>query len=278
MRYRLLGSVEVTHDGTVVPIVRRRERCLLGLLLLEIGRFISVDRLIYLLWEGDEPEHARRSVYTHVARIRATLDRAGAGVLASSGAGYAMKVDPDQVDLHRFRTLVTAARGSEDPAHRVARLEEALGLWRGDVMQGSASAWLRERVFSDVEALRIDAAEELLTAALHLGQHQSRLPVLAHLSATYPAREGFAALYMTALHRAGRDAEALSFYSRVRTYLCKELGLDPGRRLRDLQRAILRQEETEDPLPPAIPRPAPWSVGPAGLPVARAPSSAAPSS
>ena len=56
MDFGVLGPLAAVHGGRTVDLgSRRRERCLLGLLLLEPGRAISIDRLIDLLWEGEPP-------------------------------------------------------------------------------------------------------------------------------------------------------------------------------------------------------------------------------
>src|SRR5690348_12724088 len=106
---RVLGPVEVRQDGRVVAVGRRRERLLLGLLLLEPGRVISTDRLQDLLWDGDPPATARGQLRANVSRLRARLDPDGSGrnglrVLSRAG-GYVVEIDADAVDAHRFRTL-----------------------------------------------------------------------------------------------------------------------------------------------------------------------------
>src|SRR5262249_43243734 len=146
MRYRVLGPVEVARGDTVISILRRRERCLLGVLLLDVGRFVPVDRLVDLLWDGEPPKHARRAVQSHVARIRAPVGAGPGEELVRGGGGYMLRVDPATVDAHRFRALVAEARAAADLSHRMSLLEHALDLWRGEVMQDAATARLRERI------------------------------------------------------------------------------------------------------------------------------------
>ena len=57
--------------------------------------------------------------------------------------------------------------------------------------------------------------------------------------ATYPFQEGLWELLITALYRAGRQADALATYQRVRNQLADELGLDPGPQLQQLEQQIL---------------------------------------
>ena len=55
-----------------------------------------------------------------------------------------------------------------------------------------------------------------------------------------------AAQLMLALYRSGRQAEALEAYQAARTTLVEELGIEPGRALRELQQAILGQDAELD--------------------------------
>ena len=59
---------------------------------------------------------------------------------------------------------------------------------------------------------------------------------------------------MLALYRCGRQAEALSAYQRTRRMLVDELGVEPGRELRDLQAGILAGD-------PALAAPGPTLAG-----------------
>lgn len=228
---------------------------------------VPADRLVDLLWDGVAPASARPSLHSHVARLRAALEFAPGEALVSGRGGYSLQVDPDAVDVQRFRALVAAGRGAGDAAARADLFEQALGLWRGPVMQDSASPELRDRIAGDLEALRLDVTEELMATGIALGREHQVLPTLARLAAEHPARERFTELYMTALRRTGRDAEALAVYGRARVYLADELGLDPGPRLRDLQARILRQEtDPVEPEPgpahPRVPRRLPAGVRP----------------
>ena len=55
---------------------------------------------------------------------------------------------------------------------------------------------------------------------------------------------------MLALYRSGRQAEALQAFQAARRALADELGIDPGRWLRQLETGILRQDPGLDWTPP----------------------------
>jgi DNA-binding SARP family transcriptional activator len=254
MDFGVLGPLTAVHEGRTVDLgSRRRERCLLGLLLLEPGRAISIDRLIDLLWEGEPPPNARGTLSSHVSRLRGRLDpdRQGSqGVrLRTGGDGYLVDVPNDNVDAVRFRTLTTSANTVADPLARSQVLGDALGLWRGSLLADAATDWLRSRVGADLVELRMAAAEAKLEADLECGRYGTALADAASLVAENPFRERLASLYLLALYRSGRQTDALEFYRIVRDRLADELGLDPGSELRSMHEAILRRDPDLEPAP-----------------------------
>jgi DNA-binding SARP family transcriptional activator len=236
MEIRLLGPVEARHDGRRIGLGRRKERCLLGLLLLEAGRHISTDRLIDLLWTDQPPANARAAVHTSVARLRARVAPYGVR-LVSGGGGYAADVDPQSVDAHRFSRQVALAEGLVDPADRADALREALMLWRGPLLADAADDRVRARVGTVLEEQRLVAAERLAEAELSAGRPDRAIADVVGLVEQDPSHERLAALLMSALHGSGRPGDALAVYQRTEAVLAAELGLEPGpelRRLRDL--------------------------------------------
>jgi DNA-binding SARP family transcriptional activator/Flp pilus assembly protein TadD len=242
--------------GTAGPVdlgARRRERCLLGLLLLEPGRPIAFDRLIDLLWDqGDPPADARSTLISHVSRLRARIDPDRRGLLRNLADGYLVDVAPEQVDASRFVELVRAGRSAADPAERARILRAALALWRGPLLADVAGDRLRERVGAGLAELRLTALEARLEADLACGRQADVVAELTGLLAEHPTREQLAALTMLALYRTGRQTDALDTYQRVRQRLATEFGVDPGPELRQLHGAILRHEVPD----PAAPAPA----------------------
>jgi DNA-binding SARP family transcriptional activator len=144
MKFRLLGVLEAEHDGRRVVLDRRRERCLLGVLLLAAGRTVSVDRLLDLLWEEKLSRAARASLHTHVSQLRSRLDPEGNGCfgvrLVHTDGGYLIEVDREQIDAHRFRSLVDHAVNLSDHEERARLIRQALALWRGPILLDVASA------------------------------------------------------------------------------------------------------------------------------------------
>ncbi|HEY2674830.1 MAG TPA: BTAD domain-containing putative transcriptional regulator [Rugosimonospora sp.] len=262
--FRLLGRLTAVHDGRPVELGRRRERCLLGVLLLEANTAITIDRLVDLLWDGQAPSTARSSLHTHVSRLRAQLDPDGTGRsgvrLVSRNGGYAVEVEPQDVDAHRFAAMVERARGAR-PADRTDLLRQALALWHGPVLADVASDRLRERIAAGLTELRMSATELMIEAELAGDQSRDVIGELSALHAEHPYRERLAGQLMLALYRADRHADALIVYQQLSDRLADDLGVDPGPELCDLHAAILRRE-------PALIRPRAGAHTPRQLPAA----------
>ncbi|MGK5523305.1 AfsR/SARP family transcriptional regulator, partial [Micromonospora sp. URMC 107] len=62
---------------------------------------------------------------------------------------------------------------------------------------------------------------------------------LTGLVRRYPLRERLRGQLMLALHRSGRTADGLGVYRDGRAVLSTQLGIEPGKELRDLHRAML---------------------------------------
>jgi DNA-binding SARP family transcriptional activator/tetratricopeptide (TPR) repeat protein len=214
-----------------------------------------VDRLLSLLWEDEPPDTAAATIHTHVARLRSALDPDRDGQrglrLTRVGDGYLAEVRPGSVDAARFREQVERARVLPGAAVRAAALRAALDLWRGPLLSDVASDRLRERIGTGWEELRLSTAESWVEAELEAGRHELLIPELSDLVRDNPLRERLTRALMLALYRAGRQADALAAYQRVRVRLADEFGLEAGPELRRLQEAVLRDDPSLDLVAPA---------------------------
>ncbi|MFE9499885.1 BTAD domain-containing putative transcriptional regulator [Streptomyces collinus] len=142
-------------------------------------------------------------------------------------------------------TLAEALIKRRVPGHAaetVSALRPALALWRGDSLADvTVLPWFKKQA-ERLESMRVEAECTLMSAHLELGEHVQVLPELERAVARNPYREQFYRLLMLALYRAGRQADALEVYHRLRWLLDEDLGISPSPGLRSLEEAILRQD------------------------------------
>jgi DNA-binding SARP family transcriptional activator len=234
--FRLLGDIEVRVCEQPVEIGPARMQCVLAGLLVNVNQCVSTDLLVERTW-GDHrlPYRPRNALQTYVSLLRRAL--AGKMTIEWKRAGYLARAAEDSIDLHRFRQLVRlAANAGDDEAARL--LEQALLLWRGEAFGLLDTPWLaavRTGLDQQRRAARLDLAE----IRLRRGEHARLLTVLSEWAGEYPLDERLIGLYMLALHRSGRTADALYAFRRVRERLVAEIGTDPSPQLSRLHQQIL---------------------------------------
>jgi YVTN family beta-propeller protein len=250
VEFRILGPFEVVSDGRPLLLGPGREQALLAVLLLYRNERVSTDRLTDLLWDESPPESAPKMIQIYVSRLRRRLVTAGPDQrLVTQAAGYRLRVEPNELDLDRFERLSDEGRkglAAGDAALAAARLREALSLWRGPPLADISDGRFLEQERARLDELRLRALEERIEADLALGAGAVLVDELQALVREHPLRERPPARLMLALYRAGRQAEALATYKEVRDRLVDELGIEPGRPLKELEQAILQQDPVLD--------------------------------
>ncbi|MFI1990536.1 BTAD domain-containing putative transcriptional regulator [Actinoplanes sp. NPDC020271] len=239
--FGVLGVVEAHVDGSTVDLGHARQRSVLGVLLAEAGRPVTVDQLVDRVWGADPPQRAAGALYSYLSRLRRA---AGVEIRKESG-GYQLAVDPQAVDLHRFRRLMTESRATAYDQVAATLIAAALGLWRAEPFAGLDTPWLnalRRTLLDERFAAELDGNDVLL----RLGRHGELLPGLSAAVAEHPLDERLAAQAMLALYRCGRQADADEQYRRIRRSLADELGSDPGAALRRLHEQILAADPALD--------------------------------
>jgi DNA-binding SARP family transcriptional activator len=249
---RVLGPIEARVGGASIELGPPKQRALLVHLLLHANKAVSTERLIDELWPEDPPETARHAIQVYVSGLRKALGDPAR--IAAHGRSYALRLEPRELDLERFRSLVDDARAQLglDPAATTRRLHEALSLWRGRALADLDGEPAVRDIVLDLEEERLDATELRVEAELALGRHTAVVPELERLLSEHPARERLYGHLMLALYRSGRQADALDVYRRARTRLGEELGLEPSPRLRGLQASVLRQDPSLAVEPPEL--------------------------
>lgn len=249
MRIMVLGPLEaVRDDGTPVDLGSRRQRRLLGSLVINAGSLVSEGRLTEMVWDPEQlPDGGVRALRTVVSRLRQTLGPTGSTAphIVTRPSGYLMELNGSSVDAIEFDAAVHRAcdhlaRRELDAA--LAEFDAALALWRGP-----AYAEFAEDDWARIEAARLDelrttAREGRVDAQLEQGHHAEAIGELERMIADDPYRERPRAQLITALYRSGRHADALRSYHDYRTVLAEDLGLEPSAELRELEHRVLAHD------------------------------------
>jgi DNA-binding SARP family transcriptional activator len=274
MDFRILGPLEVISEGRPVSLGGSRQRALLGLFLIHAHETLSIDRLMDELWGGRAQAPSAKAMHVQISRLRKSLAAhpGGDGLIVTHGSGYALTVDPARLDAHHFEELI--AQGTEEfaagrPGPASAALERALALWRGAPLADLAYERFTQSEIARLDELRLAAIEQLVDAELALGRHADVVGRLHGLIDDNPYRERLRAQLMLALYRCDRQADALQAFQDARRALVDDLGIEPGERLRELERGILAQDSALA-APPGGAPPAPAAATPG--PVAGPPS------
>ncbi|WP_051852207.1 BTAD domain-containing putative transcriptional regulator [Streptomyces sp. NRRL F-5650] len=248
MEFLVLGPLRLMDGEKQIALGGDRRRATLGLLLLNANREVATSKLLEGLWGAAEaPATARKILQNAVRALRVTFAGHQRGdarppALLTCTHGYQLQVDPEQVDMFRFHRRAQAGRAelaAGRPAAAAAALREALALWRGRPLADLVEAGHSWAELTALQNARLVAMEDYYEAQLANGRHHAVLGPLEALTEAEPLRERAVHQLMLALYRSGRQTDALAAYQRLRIRLAEQLGLEPGRELRQLQHALL---------------------------------------
>jgi DNA-binding SARP family transcriptional activator len=243
LEFRILGPLEVVGEHGPVRLGGPRQRATLAILLLNANRVVSVDRLADDLYSGAAPVTAVTQIQRQISELRKALG--DESIIETRSPGYVIRLEPQQLDLHRFERLAEEA-AREEARLAVHLLREALDLWRGSALADLAYESFARPAVERLEEIRLAAIEKRIDAELALGLHEEVAADLEQLVAEHPLRERLRAQLMLARYRSGRQAEALDVYRRIRETLVEEFGIEPTAALRRLEQAILAQDPALD--------------------------------
>ncbi|MEU5030252.1 AfsR/SARP family transcriptional regulator [Streptomyces milbemycinicus] len=261
-------------DGQWLELGSDKERTLLAALALDMGRPVSMERLIGRLWDGEAPARARENTHTYISRVRKHLRLAGthpgAPRITSRAHTYVLEADPDSVDLNRFQLLTDVAGSlatSGDDERIVELLTHAERLWQGEALAGLPGIWA-ETVRRTLAEQRLQATVSRIAATLRLRRFANPVGELSALVRQHPGDETLVGQLMLAYYGSGRYTDALRVHQQARQLLMAQFGSRPGAELNRIHRGVLdripveslvqgRKTSTSVPSPSTRPRSAP---------------------
>ncbi|MFF7654282.1 BTAD domain-containing putative transcriptional regulator [Streptomyces sp. NPDC007983] len=250
MRYEMLGSLKVKREDLVTTVSAPKTELLLATLLVRAGQVVSSDQLGREIWGDEPPRRTMAAMHVHISQLRKLLGGSGRGTspVETRSPGYLLRLGADdELDVAEFRRLVESGRevgelGHYEESSRL--LGKALDLWRGTVPEHWQGGPILGEFVTWAEEARLECLELKLNADLCLGRDRELIAMLRSLVTEHPLREAFHRQLMLALYRADRQGDALKVYQYARETLDRELGVGPGRALREIYQAILTCDGT----------------------------------
>jgi DNA-binding SARP family transcriptional activator len=228
LRVELLGGFRVSVGGFAVPDEawrRSKVAGLLKLLALAPAHRLQREQAMDVLWPALPPEAAAANLRKAVHYARRALDSAdGSNLLISSGEVLALPSKRLWIDVEAWRALAAQARRTADPlAYADAIALYGDGLLPDDRYEEWAAPY-RDELQMELVAL----LEELAGLLEARGEIEAALGAADRLIALEPLREDGHLLVIRLHALAGRRAEALRRYERLRAVLETEFGVEPG--------------------------------------------------
>jgi DNA-binding SARP family transcriptional activator/DNA-binding XRE family transcriptional regulator len=225
--YLILGSLSLQRGEGPVPIARPMLRRLLGLLVLRHPEPVTQREIIDVLWPTDPPKSAHNLIHTYVSQLRQLLeDRAeptGTGqVLERLPGGYALRIEPNQIDLGRFdEYLARAVAAHEAGQYQVAIDAVALALqcWRGPILADTDPLLSQHPTAVAATGRRVKAALLYADLGLLLRRPERAIRTLWDIAADEPLHEGLHARLILTLAGCGEQAAALNVFTGLRNRL-----------------------------------------------------------
>lgn len=246
--FKVLGPFEVASGDGRVHILNTPKICqVLALLAVRANTIVSADSIVAELWADTPPRSALTTLQTYIYHSRKLfaelgLPAGGRGLLVTRAPGYMLEVAPEQVDAGRFERLLKEGRdefAKNRPENASKLLRSAIDLWRGPALANIAAGDILTGYIAHIEECKIQALELMVEVEKQLGRYRELIPELRALVSAYPLNEWFHGQLIMALSHAGRRAEALQEYQRLRSILQEELGLDPAPELQRIHHEVL---------------------------------------
>ncbi|WP_405056199.1 winged helix-turn-helix domain-containing protein [Kribbella sp. NBC_01505] len=249
VRFDVLGTLRVTHGQEELLLGPAKQQAVLATLLTAPNQVVPTARIVEAVWDGEPPVNGPNVVQKYVAGLRRVLEpdrapRSAGNLLILEAGGYRVVVTPGYSDVDEFEALVRSARELRTAGQlpeASEKLRQALGLWRGEPLEGFTGPIFDEARLQ-LSELRAGAIEDRAEIELELGHHEPLAAELPEFAAAFPLRERLRGAQMLALYRTGRSDDALLAYRDLHDHLVDEYGVEPGLELQQLQARIERDD------------------------------------
>jgi DNA-binding SARP family transcriptional activator len=236
LRARLFGAFHVSNEeDSPIDLRGQKPRELLAYLLLHAKRAHRREVLASVLWEETPTAQSKKYLRQALWQLQSALrpdNAAAGGTLLLLTADY-VQVNPAAdlwTDVAAFETARAAAQGQPGETfdtQRACRLEEAIDLHRGELLDG----WYCDWFLSERDHLRegqLGLLDKLLTYHAAREDHEKGIACAARILNLDRARETAHRELMRFYFRSGDRAAALRQYVQCAAALRKEFDVEPS--------------------------------------------------
>ena len=214
--------------------VSRRALYLLMYLLLTKDRHVAAEELVDVFWGESDLEDGKNKLYNTIYLLRRSLAKDGIpkDIIESVSGGYSINNKYKiWTDWDYFEKRTEKIIHNEDPS--IEELDKLFNLYRGDFFPS-----LRYEGWTEIhrEKLRENYLTliEIISEKFYFKQKYRDTVNYLHKGIEYdPYRENFYLLYIKALAKLGRIAEAINSYKKCEQILKEELDVLPGQELKN---------------------------------------------
>lgn len=237
--------MELRLDGRLLPAFpTQRARHLFALLLLHPTRTFAREALMDSFWEGRTADSANRSLRTDLWRIRRIVEPEGVprgSFLVSRNRCISLSPDANLwLDVEEFERLCVDAQSLSlpYPTEEAAReFEEAVSLFRGDLLESCDEPWCVERQ-EQLNAKLVTCLNYLMHFYTRRKGYEKAIVYGLRLLQPDPLREHVHRCVMLCHHLMGNRPAAIRQYETCRDALADELDLAPIPQTRALYNQI----------------------------------------
>ena len=246
LQIRLFGRVRVAYDDGAEVRMTPTAQTLLAYLLVQ-RTYCPRDVLACLCW-GDQPDdQARGCLSTALWRLRRSLETDevphGAYLLTTTTGEVGFNWESRHwLDLstfeHEVKRVLALPPEALDPSH-ASSLQNALGLYTGDLLEGFYDDWvLRQR--ERVRTMYLDSLSRLMCYHHSRGAHEESIAAAQKILACDPLREEIYRELMRLYLKTGQRALAVRQFKICRDVLADELGIPPMEETEALYHQIMQ--------------------------------------
>jgi DNA-binding SARP family transcriptional activator len=248
LRIYALGRLRVSYDQALLDFPTKKAQDLLCFLLLHAGETLERELIAERLWPMRRLGKARRCLSTTLWRLRQTLE-----CLSPSTQPYLLTgrstlafntTAPYWFDVEAFERQATFGLAGSLPCAEVQRraLEEALDLYRGDLLEGCYEDWClveRERL----QLLHLRVLKRLQRDCRLGGAFEAAISYGHRLLTLDPLQEDVHRELMRCYVEVGQRPLALEQFQRCQEILRRELHIEPMPETWQLYRQIRSGQE-----------------------------------